>query len=53
MAPYLKLENLQLDICTLELNDMMALVWSVSFPIKSQPVKFIEQFGKTMIDVNF
>ena len=39
MAPWLKLENLQLDIWALAFRDRMAEVWSVAFPMKSHPMK--------------
>ena len=52
-APALKLEKRQFESCTFELIDRIAEVLLVSFPTKSQPIKFIEVYGKLTTAENF
>lgn len=53
MAPYLKFENRQFETWTLLLIVMAPEVWSVSFPMKSQPIRLTLLPGKLMRAVNF
>jgi hypothetical protein len=53
IAPYLKLENFVFEHWKLELIEITPAVWSVSFPINSQPIRFTEVEGKLTKLVNF
>jgi len=53
MAPCLKLENFVFEHWKLELIEITPAVWSVSFPINSQPIRFTEVEGKLTRLVNF